>query len=284
MKHRMLAALAAAGLIFFGFDGPQKVADNSRPNFNSGVAHGETSGWSIVHKFGRNAAVGTTYVPVALGGVYRTPQPAAATAVRVKAGNAADTAGGAGAREVTVIGIDENGDEVSEALATAGESASSNSSTTFIRIYRAYVSSSGTYATQSAGSHTAAIVIENAAGTEDWLTIDATNFPKGQSEIGVYTVPNGYEASIGTVAIFSDSTKTTNLLLFKREGATDAAPPYSAMREQWAVSLEGGFVSENPNTNLGPYPAGTDIGFMAKVDAGTAQVAVDFEILLKQVP
>lgn len=28
----------------------------------------------IVHKFGRNSAVGTSFVPVCIGGVYQTPQ------------------------------------------------------------------------------------------------------------------------------------------------------------------------------------------------------------------
>lgn len=106
--------------------------------------------------------------------------------MRIKAGgNAADTAAGAGAREVTLIGLDASGNVVTEAIATNGISASSATTNSFIRLYRAYVSASGTYATAAAGSHTAAIVIENSAGGTDWLTIDATSFPLAQSEVSV---------------------------------------------------------------------------------------------------
>ena len=69
------------------------------------AAKGNITGSTIVNKFGRNASVGTTYVPVTVGGVYNTPQPAAATTLRIKAGgDANDAAAGTGAREVTVVG------------------------------------------------------------------------------------------------------------------------------------------------------------------------------------
>ena len=91
------------------------------PGFN--IASGRIPGLSVVHKFGR-ASVGTTYSPVTFGGVYNTPQVAGATTLRVKAGDANDTAAGTGAREVTLIGLDETGAEVTEAVATAGAAAS----------------------------------------------------------------------------------------------------------------------------------------------------------------
>lgn len=59
-------------------------------------------------KFGDNPAVGTTYEIIESGGgVY--PWPTSAQPVRIRAGgNAADTAGGAGARSILVTGLDEN--------------------------------------------------------------------------------------------------------------------------------------------------------------------------------
>lgn len=245
------------------------------------VARGNVSGASIVHKFGRNTAIGTSFGPVAFGGVFQTVQPAAATALRVKAGgNANDTAAGTGAREITLVGVDATGAEISEAVATAGASASSATTATFIRLHRAFVSGSGTYATFTTGSHSGDIVIENAAGGTDWATIDSTSFPISQSEIGAYTIPTGKLGFVLYAETFTDSSKTTNLVFFRREGVTDAAAPYQAMREVFEISTQGGSQIINPTSPIGPFTGPCDIGFLAKVDTGTAEVDVDFEILL----
>ena len=68
----------------------------------------EWSNARLVHKFGRNAAI-TSIAPVCLGGVYQTPQVASATTLRVKAGNIADDEGQAGARTITLEGMDTHG-------------------------------------------------------------------------------------------------------------------------------------------------------------------------------
>lgn len=233
----------------------------------------------VIFKFGRNAALTTSFTPVSIGGIYRTPQASAATKLRVKAGNANDTAGGSGARAVYIEGLDETGARVNETLATAGESASANTANDYIRIFRAYVTESGTYATSSAGSHSAAIVIENSAGTEDWLTIDAASFPKGQSEIGVFTVPLGSNAFILESEIFVDASKPVDVLLFQRQGILDSAAPYDAMRTVRSFIGVTGPVSSSSSVPLGPFPELTDIGFMAK-GATTPSCSVDFTILL----
>lgn len=247
------------------------------------IPNGKTEKLSLVSKFGRNENVGTSYVPVSIGGIYRTPQVSGATQLRVKAGgDAADAAGGNGAREVTIVGLDATGALIEEVIATNGISASSNTTNSFLRVFRAFVSSSGTYATASAGSHAAAITIENSAGTEDWFTIDATGFPKGQSEIGAYTVPLGYRAFIKNVNIVVDSAKTADVILFKRENILETAAPYTAMRAQSSlkgVTGEAPVVRDIPD---GPYNALTDFGFMAKLDTGTGEVSVDFDIILEE--
>jgi hypothetical protein len=248
-------------------------------NFSLEVADGNVPGYSVVHKFGRHDAVGTTFEPISMGGGYQTPQAASATTLRVKAGNANDTAAGSGAREITLVGLDETGAEVTEALATAGTSASSATTATFMRLYRAYVSDSGTYSTSTTGSHTADVTIENGAGGTDWLTIDSTDYPRGQSEVGAYTVPLTKTAYIQSIRISVDSTKTATVMLLKRENILEAAAPYSAMRLQMQFGGVTGEAIVRLDTPMGPFPALTDILFMAK--AGTpAEVDVDFEIIL----
>ena len=251
-------------------------------NFYSDVAQGKVAGHSIVHKFGQNNSIGTTFTPVTRLGVYKTPQAAAATTLRIKAGgNANDTAAGSGAREITLVGLNQLGVETTETLATNGASASSATTTTFMRLYRAYVSKSGTYATALAGSHSDDIVIENGAGGTDWADINATDFPKSQTEIGAYTIPDGYTGYLLGAFGFSDASKTTELIFFKREGILDSSAPYEAMRVVFEERLEGGEFTVDPKAPI-LLGTGCDCGFLAKVNTGSAEVEVDFEILLIQ--
>lgn len=245
------------------------------------VASGDVPGWSVVHKFGaRNAT--TTYSPVCEGGFYRTPQVASATQLRIKAGgNANDTAGGSGAREITLQGLDTTGAEIIETLATAGASASSTTTNSFIRLYRVWVSASGTYASQTAGSHAGNIVIENSAGTQDWATINSADFPRGQSQIGVYSIPTGKIGYIKEVFGTVDSNKTVNIAFFQRKNILETAPPYTAMRLITEMKGISGPFSLLITTPVNGFTGPCDIGFMAKTPSGTGDITVDFEILLK---
>lgn len=245
------------------------------------VAKGNVAGASIIHKFGKNTGVGTSYEPVAIDGVYPTPQIAGREPVRVKSGgHGTDTAAGIGAREITVEGIIADGSVATNVLATAGSSASANSSDDFIRIYRAYVSKSGTYASATTGSHSADIEIEGASSGDIYAVIKLDNFPKAQSEIGAYTIPAGHTGYLLSAFGFADSSKVTELLFFQRTNILQTSEPYDAMRVVFEERAEGGeFTAElkAPLKFVGPC----DIGFMARVTAGSgAEVEVDFEILL----
>jgi hypothetical protein len=248
------------------------------------VARGLVSGILPIKKFGRNASVGTSFVPIALGGIYNTPQSTSATALRIKAGgNANDTAAGSGARSIVLEGLDENFNAITETVATAGAAASSPTVATFTRLYRIKVGGSGTYSTSAAGSHSGQIVIENAAGGTDWGTIGATSFPKARSEIAAYTVPAGKTGYVKLRNVSVDSGKTIDLIFFSRANADQLAAPYSPMEAQSVVSgVSGGSIEEFGEVDIpfGPYVGPTDIGFMAKVSAGTASVSVEFEIFV----
>ena len=161
-------------------------------------------------------------------------------------------------------------------------SASVSTSTTFLRLFRAWVSSSGTYATASAGSHAADIVIEDAAGSQDWLSISDTGFPRSQSEVAAYSVPLGHEAYLKSIKVYSSSLRTTNIIFFQRQSILDTAAPYQAMREVFTSFVEGGGDFFDQASPWGPFPELTDVGVMAKVEAQTGEVNVDFELLLRE--
>lgn len=252
---------------------------NSLP-WGAQISRGNMLHAHVHHQFGRNTACPTTYVPVSDAGIYRTPQPAGATALRVKAGgNAADTAAGTGARSIKLYGLNAQGDEITEVIATAGASASQPTTQTFIRLYLAEVHESGTYGTQSAGSHAASIVIENAAGTEDWASILLNGFPSASSAIGSITVPRNHVGLVTSFSINVDQTKTTDVLILQRSGVLDAAAPYQPIKkvqEFIGVASSKSIKFEMPIK----FPELTDVGVLAKVSNGTGAVSVDMEILM----
>jgi hypothetical protein len=242
------------------------------------ISRGIASGHRLVRQFGRNTAVGGTFVPVSRSGVYRTPQVAAAPFLRIRSGgNAADTANGAGARSVTLIGLDVNGDYITETIATAGASASALTVNRFLRLTDARVATSGTYATQTALSHAASINIEDAAGNL-WATIQDTDIPRGDTEIGSYSVPRNRTLFITNVKLQAEPSNKSNIVMFERSGILQSAPPYDAMiliKEFPHFSGHAQFTFDPP-IRINEL---TDVGFLAKTATSTTDVAVAFDCI-----
>lgn len=244
------------------------------------IARGTARGCRSINKFGRNTAVGATFAPVAIGGIYRTPQVGSATPLRIKSGgNANDTAAGSGARAITLVGLNAQGEEISESIATAGASASEPTQQSFIRLFRAFVLLSGTYATQTASSHAGSIVIENAAGTENWATIQDTDIGRAQTQIAAYSVPIGRSALISSISISSDADKKANLVLFQRQAILQTVAPYESMRLVEEFPQVSGLHQINYDTPIGPFSGLTDIGFLARSTSTSIDMSISFEIL-----
>lgn len=243
------------------------------------VARGLAPGCAGFFRFGRNTSIGATYIPVTRSGFYRTPQAGAATALRVKSGgNANDTASGTGARAITLVGIDASGDVITETIATAGASASAATAQAFMRLTEAFVASSGTYASQSAGSQAGAITIENAAGTADWALIADGTLGKGQAEIAVHTTPRTKSAVIMNLTVSSDSDKKANIVLFKRENILQTAAPYSPMTMVVEFPQSAGLIDIKFDPPL-HFPPLTDFGFLASVSSSTVDVSIGMDIM-----
>lgn len=237
------------------------------------VAKGNVLGHSLVHKFGRNDAVANaTWEHISIGGG-ATSFLSAPTTVRIKAGgNAADTAAGAGAREITVVGIDSNLAEVQETIATAGASASAATTASFWRVYRAYVSAAGTYG----AANTAAVVIENSAGGTDLITI-ATE--EGQTQFSGFTVANATTAYLLSAQITVDAIKAADIRMYMRENFNDTSAPLGSKRIvlYWDGVLG---VLAFPPRSLRLFSALTDIWFEAEGAGATTEVSVDYELLI----
>lgn len=243
------------------------------------IARGLAPGCVSSFRFGRNTAIGSAYTPVTRSGFYRTPQATAAVALRVKAGgNANDTANGSGAREITIIGLDSNGDLITETLATSGASESASTAQTFMRLTKAFVSKSGTYATQTAGTQAGSITIENAAGGEDWALIADGSLGKAVSEIGAYTTPRNTSAAIFNLAISSDADKKANIVMFRRENILQTSAPYSPMSLVVEYPQSSGLIDMPFDPPL-YFPPLCDFGFLATVSASTVDVSIGFDMV-----
>jgi hypothetical protein len=243
------------------------------------IMRGLAPGCSGFFRFGRNTAISSTYTPVTRSGFYRTPQAGAATALRVKSGgNANDTASGTGARAITLVGLDATGNVITETLATAGASASAATTKSFMRLTEAYVSKSGTYASQSAGSHAGNITIENGSGGSNWALIADGTLGKSQAEIAVHTTPRDRAAVVQGITLSSDSDKKANIVMFKRENILQTAAPYSPMIMIIEFPQSAGLV-ELPFDPPLYFPPLTDFGFLAAVSSSTIDVSIGMEIL-----
>lgn len=245
------------------------------------VAQGNIPGYSIVNKFGRstNIANGIWSIVSLVGtsGIFVTSP----VSVRIKTGgNAADTADGAGARSITVVGLSSSLTELTEEITTSGAGVSLPTTTSFWRVYRAYIAddSVGSYGIGNVGD----IVIEDSGGSADIIKIAAD---EGQSQCGVYTIPSGKTGYLLTVFLTTDAVKAADFRLFVRENLTNVTVPVSPRRLKlyWdgILSHIDAYTPRGPGLKL---PELTDIWIEAAGGGASTEVSVDFEILLVDNP
>ena len=247
-------------------------------DFLNEIALGTVEGAYVVHKFGANDDIGTTIEPITISGFYRTPT--APTSLEIVSNNAQDSATGTGARKFKIIGINGSGNEVSEEVIMDGTTPVSLTNQ-YLRVYRYYILESGSYATQTTSSQLGTITIQEIGGGDVWSQLNLVDggFGVGQSEIGVYTVPKGYNCWLLKKVMSVDSVKTANIYFFQRQNITKTTAPYSGMRlVEKHIGISG--VEEiNSRSAIARFPELTDVGFMGETATGTAQISVEFEMV-----
>jgi len=241
------------------------------PDTHHAIAEQRIDGHRIISKFGASS-IGATITPITLSGFYRTPQTA--VALEFVSNNAADTAAGSGAQEILIQGLGEDWTEITQTIETNGTTAVPIP-LPMTRLYRWYVSRSGTYATQSAGSHAGILQIRVAGGGDLWSQISVDPFPMGQSEIGCYTVPKGETAWLDAKSIWVSSVRTADIYFFQRPSADIATSTMRLIERDIGVS--GGFLQQLPYPK-GPFAGPCDLGFMGSVATGSADVSVEFQL------
>ena len=152
------------------------------------VSRGKVRGAYHIIKFGENLDVdGSMETIWDGGGLYTYLTSAGVLTVTSTDGN--DAAAGTGARTVTVEGLDENYNQVSETLTVGGGAGSVE----FYRVFRAFVATSG-----SSGTNEGTITIAQGATTLAQIRSvgSPTSTGLGQTFMSIYTVPAGYTGYI----------------------------------------------------------------------------------------
>jgi hypothetical protein len=187
-------------------------------------------------------------------------------------------------RELTIEGLDANWElqtTVTAAHATDGTIPVAVAGT-WLRIFRAYVTKSGTYATLTAASHLGNITINTSGGGVLWASIINIDIPHGQTQIAAYTVPKGEVAYLGETNVSTEVLKAVNVFGFRRANSNDVITPFDGTMRSFTeiVGVEGGQTYAS-KTWKGPFDQYSDLGYLGKsTGAGTNSASVDFEILL----
>ena len=242
------------------------------------VAKGDVKGHSVLNKFGEADAIGTTWTVITDSKTY--PTPTSAVSLEILSSSDVDSTSNAGAQQVLIQGIGADWRQQTETVSLQGTQAV-DLSNTWLRVYRMYVVNTNTYASTSATSHDGTITLRADGGGDTWadLTRDGL-FGYGQSLIGAYTVPKGKTAFLTAYLADIEPTKNANIAFYQRCGADDVAEPYEPMRLQ---SLHKGLQNTLVITNhvsRGPFVGPCDIGFFAKVANSTANISLQFNLVL----
>jgi hypothetical protein len=183
-------------------------------NYYDAIADNKIENHFPLHKFGHNAAVGTTEEIIWTAGNGYTYLSAVET-LQVSSSDANDTSAGSGARTVTLEGLDANWVELSETVTLNG-AASVETSSEFLRIFRVYVATAG-----SSETNEGLISIKNNADVVDMAEIVAG---MGQSQMAMRSVPAGNKMFVKKVTGGeSANKKVTVRLYFKDNTIADSA-------------------------------------------------------------
>lgn len=223
------------------------------------IAQGEVNGHSGQHKFGAVPAMSQNQTGT-IWDVNDTPYPwsswSTAGTVTIPAVNASDNG-----KKITLVGLGPDYTDQSEEI-TVSSSATVTSTSSFIRLYRAYVSEGTTN-------------VGNIDVQKSSATVLRINADKGQTLMAIYTVPAGYTAYLmqGTATCQANADATVNM--FVRYAGQDSF----RIGHSLEVSGAGGQYNYNFSIPLRLLEK-TDIDVRATVRSNNARVTAAFDMIL----
>lgn len=230
--------------------------DVTSKDFLFAVSNGEVPGHSVFSLYGANDDIDTGTVPEdikALGGLF--DWPTTAEPLTIVSSDPNDAAGGTGAQQLRLVGLDANWDEITEFIFLGVGSVTTVNS--FIRLNDARVIATGTYHGSNIGDIT---IIQQTSGDEMAI------IPEGDGVKNAFrfTVPNGKTAHLlqTTVAISRGSGSISNGASYKFRSYIRAddvtGPSYGSLNTQLIVNgIRGQIQYTSVFTSV--IPAKTDL-------------------------
>jgi len=248
-------------------------------DFEIPLSNGNYTDAKVVHKFGYNPAVGTAIEDVWFTSGNYTWLQSAVTLEAIST-EAADTAAGAGAQQVTVQGLDANWDEVSATIEMNGASASAATTQTFIRVHRAYVSRVGTYmSTSITDCQQGTITIRTSGSGATHITLGTISGTRhGQSLVARYTIPRNHTGFIHSLNVTTLSTKPVEIYLYRRTNGNIVSGNMTCKRLIEMFRNVTAPINWQPNTPI-KIDQMTDVWLSASVATTTAEVEANFELI-----
>ena len=223
-----------------------------------------------INKYGSNTDIDTTTDPETIwsaGGLYAFLSSAGTVAV--VSSDANDDDGDTGARTISIEGLDANYDQITETVTLNGTgSVNTTTHTDWLRVNRAYVVSAGS------SEKNEGIITMSVGGT----TVATIPAEKGQTQMAIYTVPNGYNAYItnlfGAIVKGTGAATNADVQFYSRKN--------NVIRLQQEISLDSAGTSEFNKTYAIPlaFEEKTDIYAEALVGANNTSIFVNFGIII----
>ena len=238
---------------------------------NIPIAAGQLAGYSSIEKFGRNPNVTTSIETIwEHGGIYQ--YLTTASQIFVYSASANDGVGQTGAIKVTVQGLDENWNIISEELTVNG----AGSTATFLRVYRSFITDAG-----SVGYNTGNLIVSTQASGAGTVLADiggdgsGVNFiGYGQTMLALYTVPAGKTAYLTQWTIGAANYNTSTSAFLRTRLPINGF----VMTTSDTMAVSGGFHVKNYSIPL-KFLEKTDIEVQAFNGGGTT-ISSTFNVIL----
>lgn len=223
-----------------------------------------------IHKFGYNPDAAAGVVSDIWTGVVPYNWLTVSQALRIRAGgDVADDVAGLGAQKIELLTLDDDFNQITEELVTAGAAASAPTPGIRRRLLGARVLDVGVYG----GSNVGPIAIETTSG----LLVGNVAVGLGQSQMSMYTVPKGHIAYIDRAEVNVAGGKTGDVILHVRNNAEDIDAPFTAKRMAMCWPNVGGQQSTHLSIPV-PVPALTDIWFSVVAAGNNTPCAINYDL------
>ena len=179
--------------------------------FMVAVAVGKAPGWRIVHRFGRNQAIGSVDEDIWTPGGVRVDPTAAAT-LSVSSTDPNDTILGSGAQKLKIHGLDASLGEITEIVDMDGTTPVVTS-LSYFRVNHVDVTAAG-----SSSVNEGAIDITHSGNTLSYIAVG-----EGHSRLTHYTVPAGMYAWVISMQSWPGKDETAATAMWHKHGGSTGA-------------------------------------------------------------